>query len=62
MAERFRKIEAMLEETVPVTAGLVRRVGGVPALVKAAVKAGGDYGEAYCGGRIELSLRKVLGG
>lgn len=60
MAERFRKIEAILEETAPMTAALSRRIADLPPLAKLAAKAREDYGEAYCGGQIEASLRKVL--
>ncbi len=61
MADRFREIEAILEESAPMTAALTRRVAGLPALAKLAAKARQDYGDAYCGGQIEASLRKVLG-
>jgi glutathione S-transferase len=43
------------------TAALSRRVSDLPPLAKLATKARQDYGDAYCGGRIEASLRKVLG-
>jgi glutathione S-transferase len=42
------------------TAALVHRVADLPALAKLAAKAREDYGDAYCGGQIEASLRKVL--
>ena len=61
MAERFPVLETLLEETAPATAGLTRRVADLPALKKLAAKARHDYGDAYCGGQIEASLRKVLG-
>ena len=60
MTERFAKIETMLDETAPMTAALTRRVVALPPLAKLAAKARKDYGEAYCGGQIEASLRKVL--
>ena len=60
MADRFPKIEAMLEEAAPMTAALTRRVAALPPLAKLAAKAQQDYGDAYCGGQIEASLRKVL--
>ena len=44
------------------TAELTRRIAGLPMLVKLAAKARRDYGETYCGGQIEASLRKVTGG
>jgi glutathione S-transferase len=60
MANRFRKIAAILEEAAPMTAALTRRVADLPPLAKLAAKAQHDYGDAYCGGQIEASLRKVL--
>jgi glutathione S-transferase len=60
MADRFRKIETILDETAPLTAALTRRIAGLPPLAKLAAKARQDYGDAYCGGQIEASLRKVL--
>ena len=60
MANRFRKIEAILEEAAPMTAALTRRIADLPPLAKLAAKAQRDYGDAYCGGQIEASLRKVL--
>jgi glutathione S-transferase len=61
MGDRFRKIETMLKKSAPMTADLTQRIAGLPALAKLAKKAKKDYGEAYCGGQIEASLRKVLG-
>ena len=60
LADRFSKIEAMLEEAAPMTAALTRRIAALPPLAELAAKARRDYGEAYCGGQIEASLRKVL--
>jgi len=60
MTDRFRTISAILEKTAPMTAGLTRRVARLPPLANLAAKARNDYGDAYCGGRIEASLRKVL--
>jgi hypothetical protein len=40
---------------------LTRRVAVLPPLKEVAAKARKDYGNAYCGGQIEASLRKVLG-
>ena len=59
--DRFPTLQAMLDETAPLTAALTRRVAALPALAKLAAKARHAYGEAYCGGQIEASLRKVLG-
>ncbi len=60
VAGRFSKIEAMLEQTAPMTAALTRRTAALPPLAKLAAKARKNYGDAYCGGQIEASLRKVL--
>ena len=60
MAGRFRAIEAMLEDAAPMTAALTRRVADLPPLAALAAKARRDYGDTYCGGQIEASLRKVL--
>ena len=62
MADRFPEIGTILDENAPTTAELTRRVAGLPELVKLAAKARRDYGEAYCGGQIETSLRKVADG
>jgi len=42
------------------TAALTQRISSLPPLKKLAAKAEEDYGDAYCGGQIERSLRKVL--
>lgn len=60
LSERFPKIGVMLEDAAPLTTSLVRRVSAVPALADLAARARRDYGETYCGGRIEVSLRRVL--
>ena len=60
MADRFGKIVAILEEAAPLTAALTRRVADLPPLAELAARARQDYGEAWCGGQIEASLRKVL--
>ena len=61
MTERFRKISAILKRHAPSTAALAARISALPALTALAAKASEDYGDAYCGGRIEKSLRRVLG-
>jgi glutathione S-transferase len=61
MTDRFKMIDTMLKKAAPMTAGLTRRIAALPPLAKLAAKAREDYGDAYCGGQIETSLRKVLG-
>jgi glutathione S-transferase len=60
MCDRFKKIDTILKKSAPMTAALTRRIAALPPLAKLAAKAREDYGDAYCGGQIEKSLRKVL--
>lgn len=60
MADRFHKIGAILEDAAPKTAALTRRISDLPPMVRLAAQARKEYGDAYCGGKIEASLRKVL--
>jgi glutathione S-transferase len=60
LSERLAPIGVILEDAAPMTAGLARRVSSTPAFVELADTARRDYGDVYCGGRIEQSLRKVL--
>ena len=61
MAERFAPLATLLDETAPLTAALSRRVAALPAQADLAERTRKAYGEAYCGGQIEASLRQVLG-
>lgn len=61
MADRFPALDAILRDAAPKTAALSRRVADLPPLAALAQQAKADYGEAWCGGQIEASLRKVLG-
>lgn len=61
MADRLPTIGELLEEAAPMTAALVRRVAALPPLADLAAKAKRDYGDAWCGGEVEASLRRVLG-
>jgi len=60
MADRFPPIATILETAAPMTAALTRRVSALPPLAALAARAREDYGDAYCGGQIEASLRAVL--
>jgi glutathione S-transferase len=60
MTDRLGTIGAIFEEAAPITASLTRRVAYLPPLAKLAVQAQRDYGDVWCGGRIEASLRQVL--
>jgi glutathione S-transferase len=60
MGARFPKIAGMLEEEAPMTAALVGRLNATPAMAELAAWTEERFGDAYCGGQIEASLRKVL--
>ena len=60
MASRFGAIAAMLSQHAPATMGLVQRLRAHPALARLEARSVTRYGEAYCGGEIEKSLRAVL--
>lgn len=60
LTERFDRIGALLAGTAPAVAGLCDRLGAGAGLAALSRRARKDYGDAYCGGRIEASLRKVL--
>lgn len=60
MTERFPKLKSLLRKSAPRVDGLTSRMTALPPLAALGVKAKEDYGQAYCGGQIEKSLRKVL--
>lgn len=60
MTDRFKKIGTLLKSTAPMTAALTERIAELPPLAALATKARQDYGDTYCGGKIEASLRRVL--
>jgi glutathione S-transferase len=59
MADRFPVIGTILQQTAPRTAGLSRRLQEMPSLASLNKASIDKYGDAYCGGEIEKSLRKV---
>lgn len=61
MSDRFPAIEALLDETAPNVAALSRRMQALPSLAKLNEAAFEQYGDGYCGGQIEKSLRSVAG-
>lgn len=61
MTDRLPKIGSMLEDEAPRVAALVQRMQQNEALAALAAKSRKLYGDAYCGGKIEKSLRKAIG-
>ncbi|WP_442680329.1 glutathione S-transferase [Sphingomonas sp. ASY06-1R] len=60
MADRFPAIGVIVADAAPMTMALTRRVACLPPLAELAARARADYGDVYCGGEIEASLRKVV--
>lgn len=61
LAERFPAIGEMLAHEAPAVAGLTLRMMAEPALANLAAVSREQFGDGYCGGEIEKSLRKVIG-
>ena|SRR5690606_8587791 len=61
LADRFAPIGTLLDEAAPCTARLTGRMQQTPALITLSKRTFKQYGQAYCGGDIEASLREVLG-
>ena len=62
MGDRLPPLAALLESTAPRTAALTRRVNATAPLAQLSQNTMQRYGDAYCGGQIEASLRKVVMG
>jgi glutathione S-transferase len=60
LTDRFSTIATLLDQAAPMTADLTHRIAALPPLAALAAKTRQAYGETYCGGQIEASLRKVL--
>lgn len=60
VAERFPAIGELLDERAPAVAGLTRRLMAEPALANLAAVSREQFGDSYCGGEIEKSMRRVI--
>ncbi|CAN5337152.1 glutathione S-transferase [soil metagenome] len=60
MAARFPALGKRLDKTAPLTAALAARMAQTPALAQLAATTQDRFGDAYCGGQIEKSLRAVV--
>ena len=59
--DRFPAIAKLLAREAPAVAGLVRRLAAEPSLANLARVSREQFGDAWCGGEIEKSLRRVIG-
>ncbi len=61
MSDRFPAIDAIFKSTAPIIHGLSKRMQAMPSLIELNKSTLDKYGDQYCGGQIERSLRKVAG-
>jgi glutathione S-transferase len=61
LADKFPKIGDILRDQAPLIAGLTKRMWATKGFVELAAFSKKRFGDAYCGGQIEASLRKVVG-
>jgi glutathione S-transferase len=59
--DRFPTIATLLAREAPAVAGLTRRMAAEPSLANLARVTREQFGDAWCGGEIEKSLRRVIG-
>ena len=62
VAERFPAIGELLAGHAPAVAGLTQRLMAEPALANLAAVSREQFGDSYCGGQIEQSMRRVING
>jgi glutathione S-transferase len=60
MADKFPVIGDLLAETAPCTAGISGRMQDLPSLTELRNRIFQNYGDAYCGGQIEKSMRASI--
>ena len=60
MTEKFPTIGHLLDAKAPATAGLTRRVRTEPSMVNLIAVSHEQFGDGYCGGEIEKSMRHVI--
>lgn len=60
MTEKLPALRPMLDDNAPTVAALSDRIGQLPAQVELRTRSEADYGDAWCSGQIEASLRAVL--
>ena len=60
VAERFPTIGDLLDARAPAVAGLTRRLMAEPSLANLAAVSREKFGDSYCGGEIEKSMKRVI--
>lgn len=60
MTAKLPSLRPLLENAAPAIAGLSDRIGALPAQAELRARSDAAYGEEWCSGQIEASLRAVL--
>jgi len=60
MTAKLPSLRSMLDATAPAIAGLSDRIAGLPEQDDLRARSDAEYGDDWCGGQIEASLRAVL--
>lgn len=60
MTSKLPTLRPLLETTAPAIAGLSDRIGALPEQVELRIRSDAAYGDEWCSGQIEASLRAVL--
>ncbi|MDA4844953.1 glutathione S-transferase [Hoeflea poritis] len=60
MTDKLPPLRPVLDETAPAIAGLSDRIAALPQQARLRERSDAEYGNAWCSGQIEASLRKVL--
>ena len=60
MTAKLPSLRPMLDSTAPAIAGLSDRIAGLPEQDDLRARSDAEYGDEWCGGQIEASLRTVL--
>lgn len=61
MTDKLPALSGVLEDAAPAVAAHARRLAETPALAAMRAETDAAWGDVYCGGQIEKSLRAVLG-
>jgi glutathione S-transferase len=60
MTAKLPPLRLVLDAQAPAIAGLSDRIGAIPSQVALCEQSDAAYGEVWCGGQIEASLRRVI--
>ena len=60
MTEKLPPLRPVLEKAAPAIAGLSDRIAALPQQAELRARSDAEYGQIWCAGQIEASLRKVL--